>query len=59
MRSKDEKIKFLLQACPWCDETELKQMTTEKLDELIEDACDESDWYPNGRDTDAEDEDWP
>ena len=56
---KDEKIETLLQYSPWLDETELKQMTVTDLDELIDDLSDDSDMYPNGRDYDAEDEDWP
>lgn len=56
---KDEKIEILLQYSPWLDETELKQMTVAELDELIDDLSDDSDMYPNGRDYDAEDEDWP
>ena len=56
---KAEKIEILLQYSPWLDETELKQMTVSELDELIDDLNDDSDMYPNGRDYDAEDEDWP
>ena len=40
------------------DELELKKLSKEELEELYEDLTDDSDMYPNGRDYDAEDEDF-
>lgn len=56
---KSEKIETLLQYNCSLDETELKKMTVSEIDELIDGLNDDSDMYPNGRDYDAEDEDWP
>lgn len=39
------------------DYEELKDMTKEELEELLDELEDDSDLFPNGRDFDAEDED--
>lgn len=56
---KAEKIERLLELCHWFTEAELKKKKVEELDELLDEFTDDSDLYPNGRDYDAEDEDWP
>lgn len=40
------------------DKAELMEMSNDELEQLLADYNDESDFYPNGRDTDAEDEDF-
>lgn len=56
---KAEKIEILLQYSSWLDKDELQKLSSKELDELIDELSDTSDLYPNGRDYDAEDEDWP
>ena len=56
---KAEKIQLLLEYHPWLEEAELKKMKVAEIDALMDELDDESVLYPNGRDYDAEDEDWP
>lgn len=56
---KAEKIEILLEYHPFLDKADLKKMKAAELDALMDELDDDSVLYPNGRDYDAEDEDWP
>lgn len=56
---KAEKIEILLEHCHWFTEAELKKKSVAEIDELLDEFTDDSILYPNGRDYDAEGEDWP
>ncbi len=57
--NRNEKIQYILERESLYDRDELRAMSDEELDLTIADIDDDSDMYPNGRDYDAEDEDWP
>lgn len=50
-------IDRIKEICPAFDDEELQEMSTDELQEQLDELSDDSDMYPNGRDTEAEDED--
>lgn len=57
--SRGEKIDLIRKNRYCSDGVDLEGMNVRELDNIIRDAEDDSDMYPNGRDYSAEDEDWP
>ncbi len=56
--SRNEKIQYIQENDSSYSRDELKKMSNKELDAIKADIDDDSDMYPNGRDYDAEDEDW-
>ena len=56
--SKSEKIQYILEWDSSYTEEDLKKLSNKELDSIITDINDDSDMFPNGRDYDAEDEDF-
>lgn len=56
--SKSEKIQYILEWDSSYTEEDLKKLSNKELDSMITDINDDSDMFPNGRDYDAEDEDY-
>lgn len=56
--SKSEKIQYILEWDSSYTEEDLKKLSNKELDSIITDINDDSDMFPNGRDYDAEDEDY-
>lgn len=56
--SKSEKIQYILECDSSYTEEYLKKLSNKELDSMITDINDDSDMFPNGRDYDAEDEDF-
>ena len=56
--SKSEKIQYILEWESSYTEDDLKKLSNKELDSIITDINDDSDMFPNGRDYDAEDEDY-
>lgn len=56
--SKSEKIQYILEWDSSYTEEDLKKLSNKELDSMITDINDDSDMFPNGRDYDAEDEDF-
>lgn len=56
--SKSEKIQYILELDSSYTEEDLKKLSNKELDSMITDINDDSDMFPNGRDYDAEDEDF-
>lgn len=56
--SKSEKIQYILEWDSSYTEEDLKELSNKELDSIITDIDNDSDMFPNGRDYDAEDEDY-
>lgn len=56
--NKNDMINRILEISSLYDKKTLSNMSKDDIDEIFEDITDTSDMFPNGRDFDAEDEDF-